>query len=139
MKSMLALFFSICCILSACKEDFHTQDKGSAQSSVEIPRFKTYHTENIWTTLLLDTQTGRLWQVQFSTSQKGEDGVVPIQTSVLDNHSENGRFILSPTGNMWTFILTDSQNGALWHCQFGMKDDERFCQPLDLTPKDVAR
>jgi hypothetical protein len=30
-------------------------------------RFRRFSTDNIWTVLELDTQTGRLWQVQAST------------------------------------------------------------------------
>ncbi len=138
MKWLRALLFSICCVLSACEGGHtHTQEKPPTPESIKTPRFKVYQTQNIWTLLLLDTRTGRLWQAQFSINKQSGEWVVPVQTTVLDSNGENGRFSLSPTGNMWTFILIDSENGALWHCQFGMSD-ERFCKPIDLAPKDVA-
>ncbi|HAU0164808.1 TPA: hypothetical protein JBF07_04625 [Legionella pneumophila] len=113
--------------LSGCYESNHTVK--------ETPRFRVYNTENIFTTLLLDTRTGRLWQTQYSLDDKHFEGTTPISTeSYADSSAPNGRFALTKTHNMWTYILADTKTGALWHCQFSIKDDEsRFCIPLSSS------
>lgn len=101
----------------------------------ETPRFRVYKTENIFTTLLLDTRTGRLWQTQYSLDDKHFEGTTPISTEAHASATDpNGRFVLTKTHNMWTYILADTKTGALWHCQFSIKDDEsRFCIPLSSS------
>ena len=41
-------------------------------------RFTLYHTQNMWTFVLLDQLDGRVWQVQWSTKAK-ERLIVPIE------------------------------------------------------------
>ena len=74
-------------------------------------RFCLYETQNMWTFIMLDTYTGKNWQVQFSV--KGEDYMFATQ-------------------NMWTFILLDSYNGRLWQVQYSTQDlDNLFCIPIN--------
>lgn len=128
----------ICLLLLAChaKSPDNVQTSAAPQSEanksqvVLSPRFVLYSTENIFTLLLLDTQTGRLWQVQYATNNKSFRGIIPISTDILAIGND-GRFALTKTDNMWTFILTDTQSGKLWQCQFGFKDDDRFCIVLN--------
>lgn len=90
---------------------------------MESRRFEIYRTENVFTSLLLDTRTGRLWQIAYSLDNKHFEGRIPV--SADDKASEtgkNGRFSLTSTFNMWTFFLTDNITGAVWHCQFSIKD-----------------
>jgi hypothetical protein len=96
------------------------------------PRFEVQQTQNIFTLLLLDTQTGGLWQVQYSLDSKHPEGGVPISTGVLtDGSGYNGRFSLKATPNFWTYMLTDTKTGAMWHCQFSLKAKGfRGCYPL---------
>lgn len=119
---LLPLFF-----LAGCYESDHTV--------TETPRFRVYLTENIFTTLLLDTRTGRLWQAQYSLDDKHFEGTAPISTQLYASTNDpNGRFALTKTHNMWTYILTDTKTGALWHCQYSVKDSQsRFCNPLSLS------
>ena len=46
----------------------------------DIERYKLYPTENIYTSILLDSQTGRLWQVQISLSKEPS-----IKVAINDN------------------------------------------------------
>jgi hypothetical protein len=86
-------------------------------------RYRLFSTENIWTLLELDTQTGRLWQVQASTEGNRIKSVInPV--SIVDR-GKNGRFTLCPTGNMWTFIILDQETGRTWQAQFSMEANER--------------
>ncbi len=100
------------------------------------PRFTLYKTDNIYTLLLLDTQTGRIWQTQYAMKPKDFRGAVPVSMDVLAQ-GQNGRFTLTKTENMWTFILTDTTNGRVWQCQFSVSDDSRFCLPISLLAKDA--
>ena len=63
------------------------------------PRFKLYPTKNIWTFLKLDTSTGLIWQVQFSTQGEDYRFETPLNTTalVLDKNCPSGRFELYPS------------------------------------------
>ena len=52
-------------------------------SGDKVGRFCLYETQNMWTFIMLDTYTGKNWQVQFSV--KGEDYMfaAPINFSLL--------------------------------------------------------
>jgi hypothetical protein len=90
----------------------------------------------MWTFIMLDTYTGKNWQVQFSV--KGEDYMfaVPINRYSLAFPAEDskwtGRFQMFATQNMWTFILLDSYNGKLWQVQYSSQDlDNLMCIPIN--------
>ena len=59
MKRMIALLFLPICMfgLAACSDSVFGTDA----------RYKLYPTQNMWTFLKLDTETGRIWQVQYSS------------------------------------------------------------------------
>ena len=92
------------------------------------PTYKLYKTQNMWTFLELETTTGKIWQVQFST--KGDD----YRYKVVVN-SENlafwpadqysGRFELYPTENIYNFILLDTANGNTWQVQWSSEAENR--------------
>lgn len=101
-----------------------------------VGRFCLYETQNMWTFIMLDTYTGKNWQVQFSV--KGEDYMfaVPINRYSLAFPAEDskwiGRFQMFATQNMWTFILLDSYNGKLWQVQYSSQDlDDLMCIPIN--------
>ncbi len=101
-------------------------------------RFVLHKTDNLYTSLLLDTETGRLWQAQYATSPGSFRGVVPISTEKLAD-GKSGRFSLTKTENTWTFIHTDTDNGRLWQCQFSMRSEDRLCVPVDVAVKNANR
>jgi hypothetical protein len=96
------------------------------------PRFEVLKTQNMFTTLLLDNRTGGVWQVQWSLDAKTFEGSKPITTGMVANeNSYNGRFTLISTLNIWTYLLTDTKTGAMWHCQFSIEDkSDRGCITL---------
>ena len=59
MKRMIALLFLPICMfgLAACSDSVFGTDA----------RYKLYPTQNMWTFLKLYTETGRIWQVQYSS------------------------------------------------------------------------
>ena len=90
----------------------------------------------MWTFIMLDSYTGKTWQVQFSV--KGEDYMfcTPINSfslayPLIRENWEN-RFHLFETQNMWNFILLDSYTGRLWQVQYSSKDlDNLMCIPIN--------
>ena len=131
------LAFAVCQSVSAAPPE---PPKLLAQQSVETPeieshRFRLYKTQNVWTMLLLDSRTGRVWQAQFTVGQSGTRTVLPVSTRVLAD-GPDGRFALTMTENIWNAVLIDTKNGRLWQCQFSMNEDNRFCLPIDTDSKE---
>lgn len=93
-------------------------------------RYRLFKTENIWNFLELDTQTGRLWQIQFSVDNDANRARTPINTESLATDGKNGRFTLYPTSNMWNFLLVDQDSGRIWQVQFSIDDENRGIFPI---------
>jgi len=96
-------------------------------SDISYP-YQLFPTTNIWTQLLLDTATGRVWQVQFSVGADGSTGKWAINESSLlpqDATPKNGRFTLHPTQNMFTFLLLDRQDSRIWQLQWSVDPAKR--------------
>lgn len=94
------------------------------------PCYKLYPTDNIWTFLELETYSGRIWQVQFST--KGPDyrfKCVLNDESLLSIFDQKGgyagRFELYKTQNMYNSILLDTETGSTWQVQWSMEKENR--------------
>lgn len=95
-------------------------------------RYKLYPTENIYTFLKLNTETGQIWQLQWSM-EEGEEGEVFINASDLKYSFDSGgtgSFELYPTKNIYTFILIDKDYGRKWHVKWGMKTKYRFIRQI---------
>ena len=99
----------------------------------DVERFKLYKTENMWTFIELDTQTGKTWQVQYSVS-----GPRYRFKTILDDESKlrsydlhvSGRFELYPTANSYNFVLLDRIDGRCWQVQWSIDEDKRMCLPI---------
>ena len=97
--------------------------------------FRLFRTQNIYALLKLDTRTGQIWQVQWGDEQ--HRFVLPINRTILlppgsTEHPtilEPGRFTLSPTANIYTFLLLDQKDGRTWQIQWG-EDAQRFIVPI---------
>lgn len=121
MKKIIILFFLV--FLSGCRDE--TDNKNAMNTG--NPRYVLHKTENIFTILLLDTRTGKLWQTQYALDGKHFEGAVPIsEISLADEKGVNGRFSLSSTGNIFTFILVDNLTGSMRHCQFSLEDKKEY-------------
>jgi len=83
--------------------------------------FRLFDTDNIFTKIALDTETGRVYQVHFSADEKGFSGILPINDSSLllkDTEAFPGRFTLYETDNIFNFILVDQFSGRFWQVQW---------------------
>lgn len=60
------------CTNNAPKSTYKEDAKEQLAQTDDIERFKLFPTQNMWTFIKLDTQTGQMWQVQYSV--KGDEG-----------------------------------------------------------------
>lgn len=102
------------------------------QDRIVMPeRFKLYQTENIYTFLELDTETGQIYQLQWSLNKENEGLVIINSTNLSGVYSEPGIFELYPTSNMYQFILLNKFSGQTWHVQWGMEESKRWIRRID--------
>lgn len=83
--------------------------------------YQLFPTENRWIFIKLNTQTGQMWMVQYSTDNKSDALTCPLNQYILLGSSDqevSGRFTLYPTQNHFTFILLDQINGNTWQVQW---------------------
>jgi hypothetical protein len=90
-------------------------------------RYTLTPTQNIWTSLLLDSSTGRIWQVHFALNDSSFAGRLAINEEALVQPAEAhvGRFALQETQNIFTFLLLDQDDGRIWHVQWSNGADKR--------------
>lgn len=108
---------------------------GFAQSSSSIPprydinssaRYQLFPTENRWIFIKLDSQTGKMWMVQYSTESSSKMFTVELNSiDLLPNGStpKPGRFTLYPTQNWYIFLLLDQTDGRTWQVQWSTDPD----------------
>ena len=104
-----------------------TANEISEPSQDPLASFRLFRTQNVFTQLKLDTRTGQIWQVQWSTGKYGFSEV--LNAKVLAVNGRVGRFTLSPTSNIYTFVLLDQDTGSTWQVQWGTADN-RFIIPI---------
>jgi hypothetical protein len=90
-------------------------------------RYRLFETTNIWTFILLDTATGRAWQIQYSTGENPTARTSINEYSLLPKGAtvKNGRFTLYPTHNMYTFLLLDREDSRMWQLQWSLESKYR--------------
>lgn len=122
--SIIFCFFGL---LSFCQEKQITalgQDNPNAS-------YRLFPTTNMWTFLKLNTEDGRIWQVEYAMNNEGRFetylNLIPLATG---SQKKPGRFTLYPTQNMWTFILLDTINGSTWQVQWSQNADNRGIIPI---------
>lgn len=131
MKRLL-LFFSILLATTTLSAQTVTDTASHARNYNEGIRYKLYPTVNIWTFLKLDTRTGKVWQVQWSTEyNKRFESVLSEQSLVWDGEEVDGRFELYPTTNNYNFIMLDQVSGYTYQVQWSLKADKRFVIAID--------
>ena len=90
-------------------------------------RYQLFPTENRWNFINLDTQTGRMHMVQYSTESSNQTFTYKLSDVSLvedESTSKPGRFTLYPTQNKFNFILLDQTDGRTWQVQWSTKSEE---------------
>lgn len=111
-KNSICLF--VCLLLILCFAGC-SQIKAS-----NIPLYELYPTQNIYNFLKLNTKTGVISKVQFAINNDNARFERPINSDPLVNEalSEEGRFKLYPTTNIYNFLLLDQITGKVWQVQW---------------------
>ena len=105
------------------------------ESDLAYP-YRLIPTTNIWTQILIDTATGRAWQVQFSIDETPAARAPLNEISLLPESaiSRNGRFAVYPTSNMYTFLLMDREDSRIWQLQWSNEPENRgIMRSIPLT------
>jgi len=77
--------------------------------------------------LLLDSSTGRIWQVHFAVSDSSFAGRLTLNEEAFapPEAAHVGRFTLQETQNVFTFLLLDQDDGRVWQVQWSNEKDQR--------------
>lgn len=132
--SLLFLLFVLAGTSSCAQNPDKEAEFGSSMSCAEPAVYQLIPTQNMWKFIKLNTATGRMWRVQYST--KGDEyrfqepmiNSIGIGFETLRDSTATlrpGRFALYPTQNMYNFILLDQQNGNIWQVQYP-RDSEQI-------------
>ena len=142
MKKILfsAMIIAVLLSLQACTNtvgstaDMPMHVTGSVQSDVQ-GRFELYPTSNVFNSLKLDTRTGVVHRIQWSFKDDPMNRFeVSVSDSVLigsDQPQVNGRFKLSPTKNIFNFLLLDTFDGRVWQVQWNFDEENNFIIPVN--------
>jgi hypothetical protein len=100
-------------------------------NTVPATKYDLFETQNMWTFILLDTITGKMWQIQYDI-QGDNRGGVELNTQDLASEKQiiPGRFTLHKTTNMYNFILLDQIDGGTWQVQWAMEKESRGILPI---------
>lgn len=95
-------------------------------------KFLLFPTQNYYNFLKLNTRTGEVYIVQYSTEGKEMDIKIDSYYYPLVTKEEqtNGRFFLYPTKNFYTFLLMDQIDGRVWQLQWGFEEKDRFLKRI---------
>lgn len=131
------ILFSIIVLLSTIGYAQSTDRQMNQQSISTIvnmdARYVLFRTANFHIYIKLDTRTGKMWLVQFSTESLSDMMEVPLSTESLlqtGATAENGRFYLYPTQNMYTFILVDQISGPTYQVQWSTTASNNAVYPI---------
>lgn len=93
--------------------------------------FRLFETNNMWTYIMLDTITGKMWLIQYDIQGNNRGGQILSDKNLASDKEEiSGRFTLYPTSNVWTFILIDQYEGSTWQVQWSWEKENTFVIPI---------
>jgi len=88
-------------------------------------RYVLYETQNMWTFILLDKFSGKLWQCQYSVK-----GINYISSWVINpyalSNTETNKFTIQPLTSMYQYYLINDETGDMWKFQWTTKDDDSY-------------
>ena len=137
-RFVLPLLPLLLALMSGCtgsepKSVLKEETKEQLIQTYSVERYKLFPTQNMWTFIKLDTQTGQMWQVQYSV--KGDDGRLEYDLNpnpLIDTGKKvNGRFELHSTQNIYNFILLDRIDGKIWQVQWSFDEANRAVVPIN--------
>ncbi len=109
---------------TVCAQSDYTPPQFTQQTDAN---FRLYPTRNNYNFIRLDTRTGQMDMVQWSTS--GKEGTYSLSSEKRVYSAEEelpGRFTLYATTNFYNFILLDQIDGRVWQVQWSFDEENRF-------------
>ena len=88
-------------------------------------RYFLVETRNIWTFILVDSFTGKIWQTQFSIKGSEYRFSIPINDRSLSN-SKVSKFSVQPMTSMYQFYLINEDTGEMWKFQWTNKKNDSY-------------
>lgn len=136
-KKILIIAIAMIC---ACACFAQTSDSAPQMAKSGISnkdaRFLLFPTKNIHIFLKLDTSTGEVWILQYSTSDKTDRLGVKLTDEgyplVTDAQKTPGRFFLYPTENFYNYLLIDQIDGRVWQVQWSTDREKRLIVPIEF-------
>jgi hypothetical protein len=114
----LILFFLVGCQEKKIDELIVLQKELNSQMMSLVDRYKIYKTQNIHTSLKLDTASGKIEILQISLDK--HEGTYTHSESLIEYDKSNiRRFKLYSTPKMYQFILLDTFEGGAYRIQWG--------------------
>ena len=116
------------CVMMIAANAQSSSNKSPKYADNPNATYQLYPTQNMWNFIKLNTQTGEMWQVQYSINDDDNRVSMTINDMALIGASDkkvNGRFTLYPTDNMYTFLLLDTIDGRVWQVQWSTKASNR--------------
>ena len=98
------------------------------------PVYQLVATQNLWNFIKLNTANGKMWLVQYSVDSDENRFQVDLnrQSLLPQGQAEaGGRFTLTPTANLWNFILLDQTDGRQWQVQWSTDGKSNMVVPID--------
>ena len=97
-------------------------------------KFRLYPTSNRYTYLRLNTITGFIDIVQYSTTNAGDRMIYPLSTSPplmsLFNNGTLDRYTIYPTQNVYNFLLLDQVEGNTYQVQWSQDSTMRGVEEI---------
>jgi hypothetical protein len=127
MKKLLILPLFLVTIF--CSAQINNENELVRVSNFQSPtpaKFRLYPTSNRFIFLRLNTSTGFIDLVQYSTSDGANAMISKLSQSPLVLDGPVDRFTLYPTLNIWTFILLDQVEGIPYQIQWSTDPEKRL-------------
>lgn len=93
---------------------------GSPAEASDAPLYELYATSNSFNFLKLNTKTGVVTKIQFDVNDADKRFETTVNAIPLaaEEISENGRFKIYLTTNIYNFLLLDQVTGRVWQLQW---------------------
>ena len=124
-KIILLLFLLVSTTLLSAQNT-----KSAPLQDPKVP-FRLFETANMWTFIMLDTVTGKMWLIQYDVQGNNRGGsILSDRNLAADKEEIVGRFTHYPTSNKWNFILIDQYEGSTWQVQWSWEKENMFVIPI---------
>lgn len=129
MKRIVIFLLLILLVLSISAQNDRPAQIATTSMQNSSAKFLLFPTQNYFIFLKLNTRTGDVYMVQYSTEadKRVEMKINSWQYPLVKVEEQmNGRFFLYPTTNIYNFILLDQVDGRVWQVQWNPDENKRL-------------